>query len=146
MHFCRKNSLSLSLSHRRTLTGDTNCRDLSIGWNLDDRNWQFLDECKSFWQTCHSYKILHMHMQCILREIHIIINLTWSGVLYHVEWMLKVIPSDHPRCYASRVIQWYGLIHETWYCTPDQVTIIIICLLYAFFSDILSDFKTCFGL
>ena len=45
----------------------------------------------------------------------------------------EVIPSDHPRRYASRVIQWYGLIHETWYCTPDQVPIMIICLLYAFF-------------
>ena len=32
------------------------------------------------------------------------------------------------------------------YCTPDQVTFMIICLLYAFISDILSDFKTCFGL
>ena len=51
-----------------------------------------------------------------------------------------------PRRIASRVIQWYGLIHETWYCTPDQITIMKICLLYAFFSDILSDFKTCFGL
>ena len=47
--------------------------------------------------------------------------------------MDKVIPSDHPRRVASRVIQWYGLIHETCYCTPDQVTIMIICLLYAFF-------------
>ena len=25
----------------------------------------------------------------------------------------EVIPLDHPRCEASRVIQWYGLIHET---------------------------------
>ena len=32
------------------------------------------------------------------------------------------------------------------HCTPDQVTIIIICLLNAFFSDILSNYKTCFGL
>ena len=45
----------------------------------------------------------------------------------------EVIPLDHPRRIASRVIQWYGLIHKTWYCTPDQVTFIIICLLYTLF-------------
>ena len=45
----------------------------------------------------------------------------------------EIIPSDYPRRVASRVIQWYGLIHKMWYCTPDQVTITIICLLYAFF-------------
>ena len=69
-------------------------------------------------------------------------NLIWRTVSYRVD---EVIPSDHPRRVASRVIQWYGLIHETWYCTPDKVTItimFIICL----FSDILSDFKTYFGL
>ena len=35
---------------------------------------------------------------------------------------------DHPRRKASRVIQWYDLIHETLYSAPDQVTIIIMCL------------------
>ena len=69
-------------------------------------------------------------------------NLIWRTVSRRVD---AVIPSDHPRRVASRVILWYGLIHETLYCTPDQVTIMIIYLLYAF-SDILSDFKTCFGL
>ena len=57
-------------------------------------------------------------------------NLIWRTVSRRVD---EVIPSDHPRRVASRVIQWYGLIHETWYSTPDQVTIMIICLLYAFF-------------
>ena len=57
-------------------------------------------------------------------------NLIWRTVSRRVD---EVIPSDHPRRVASRVIQWYGLIHETWYCTPDQVTIMIISLLYAFF-------------
>ena len=57
-------------------------------------------------------------------------NLIWRTVSRRVD---EVIPSHHPRRVASRVIQWYGLIHETWYCTPDQVTIMIICLLYAFF-------------
>ena len=63
--------------------------------------------------------------------IHIIIIVTWSGVLYHVEWMR----SYHPRPKAFRVIQWHCLFHETWYCTPDQVTIIIICI-YIHFSDV----------
>ena len=89
---------------------------------------------------------------------HIIIIVTWSGVQYHVSWMrpyhwitldatlrvsgdsmvwphpLDVIQYARSSYYydnmyvASRVIQWYGLIHETWYCTPDQVTIMIICI------------------
>ena len=57
-------------------------------------------------------------------------NLIWRTVSLHVD---EVIPSDRPRRVASRVIQWYGLIHETWYSTQNQVTIMIICLLYAFF-------------
>ena len=69
-------------------------------------------------------------------------NLIWRTVSCRVD---EVIPSNHPRREASRVIQWYGLIHETWYSTPDQVTIIIICLLYTFFWHY-SDFITCFGL
>ena len=57
-------------------------------------------------------------------------NLIWHTVSRRVD---EVIPSDHLRRVASRVIEWYGLIHETLYCKPDQVTIMIICLLYAFF-------------
>ena len=57
-------------------------------------------------------------------------NLIWCTVSH---WVDEVIPSDHPRRVASRVIQGHGLIHKTWYCTPYQVTIMIICLLYAFF-------------
>ena len=30
--------------------------------------------------------------------------------------------------HVSMVIQWYDLIRETWYSTPDQVTIMIICI------------------
>ena len=37
-------------------------------------------------------------------------NLIWRTVSRQVD---EVIPSDHPRRVASRVIQWYGLIHET---------------------------------
>ena len=37
-------------------------------------------------------------------------NLIWRTVSRRVD---GVIPSDHPRRAASRVIQWYGLIHET---------------------------------
>ena len=37
-------------------------------------------------------------------------NLIWRTVSRLVD---EVIPSDHPRRVASRVIQWYGLIHET---------------------------------
>ena len=35
-------------------------------------------------------------------------NLIWRTVSRRVD---EVIPSDHPRRVASRVIQWYGLIH-----------------------------------
>ena len=54
-------------------------------------------------------------------------NLIWRTVSRRVD---EVIPSEHPRCEASMVFQWYVLIHKTLYCTPDQVTIKIICLLY----------------
>ena len=37
-------------------------------------------------------------------------NLIWRTVSRRVD---EVITSDHPRCVASRVIQWYVLIHET---------------------------------
>ena len=37
-------------------------------------------------------------------------NLIWRIVSRRVD---EIIPSDHPRRVASRVIQWYGLIHET---------------------------------
>ena len=37
-------------------------------------------------------------------------NLIWLTVSRRVD---EVISSDHPRRVASRVIQWYGLIHET---------------------------------
>ena len=69
-------------------------------------------------------------------------NSIWRTVSRQVD---EVIPSDYPRLEASRVIQWNGLIHETWYCTPDQVTFIIICLLYTFFWHCF-DFINCFGL
>ena len=69
-------------------------------------------------------------------------NLIWRTVSCRAD---EVIPSDHPRREASRVIQWYGLIHKTWYCTPDQATFIIISLLYTFFWHYF-DFINCFGL
>ena len=37
-------------------------------------------------------------------------NLIWRTVSHGMD---EVIPSDHPRREASRVIQWYCLIHET---------------------------------
>ena len=37
-------------------------------------------------------------------------NLTWRAVSCPAD---EAIPSDHPRREASRVIQRYGLIHET---------------------------------
>ena len=43
----------------------------------------------------------------------------------------EVIPSDHPRREALRVIQWYDLIHET----TNKATITIISL-FNNFSDI----------
>ena len=69
-------------------------------------------------------------------------NLIWRTVSRRVD---EVIPSGQPGREASREIQWYILIHETWYCTPDQVTFIIICLLYTFFWHYF-DFINCFGL
>ena len=56
--------------------------------------------------------------------------LSWCDVSRRVD---EVIPLDHLRCKASRVIQWYGN------CTSYQVTIIIICLLltYTFFMTLL---------
>ena len=69
-------------------------------------------------------------------------NLIWRTVSRPVD---EVIPSDHQGREASRVIRWYDLIHETWYSTPDHVTIIIKCLLYTFFRHY-SDFINCFGL
>ena len=60
---------------------------------------------------------------------HIIMIVTWSGVLYYVEWISSY---HHTRRGASRVIRSYGLIQETWYCMPDQVTIIIMCFIYLF--------------
>ena len=81
-------------------------------------------------------------MLIILLHTHYNSNLIWRMVSHRAD---GVIPSDHPRREASRVIQWYGLIHETWYCTPDQVTFIIISLLYTFFWHY-CDFINCFGL
>ena len=42
----------------------------------------------------------------------------------------EAIPLDRPRRYASWVIRWYDLTHSTWYITPDQVTIMIMCIYY----------------
>ena len=67
---------------------------------------------------------------CRLITLSLNSNLIWRTVSRRVD---EVIPTDHPRRVAVRVIQWYDLIHKTRYCTPDQVTILIICLLYAFF-------------
>ena len=83
--------------------------------------------------------IFHEHYQSVIHTHYHNSNLIWRTVSRRVD---EVKPSDHPRRVASRVIQWYGLIHETGNSTPDQVTIMIICLLYAFLFDILSDFKT----
>ena len=58
---------------------------------------------------------------------HIIIIVTWFGVQYHISWMR---PYNWITLDATRlgVIRWYDLIHSTWYSTPDQVTIMIICI------------------
>ena len=59
----------------------------------------------------------------------------------------EVIPLDQPRREASSVIRRYDIIHETWYCTPDQVTFIII--VYAYYIPFHwhdSDFINCLGL
>ena len=37
-------------------------------------------------------------------------DLIWRTVSHRVD---EVIPSDHPKCEALRMIQWYGLIHKT---------------------------------
>ena len=96
----------------------------SINFNVND----FLPSLKHviIWMFSRPRDELNI---CIYAHYHNS-NLIWRTVSRRVD---EAIPSDHPRRVASRVIQWYGLIHKTWYCTPDQVTILIICLLYAFF-------------
>ena len=55
---------------------------------------------KIFTASIGSYIYTHYHNS----------NLIWRTVSRRVD---EVIPSDHPRRVALRVIQWYGLIHET---------------------------------
>ena len=49
----------------------------------------------------------------------------WRTLLRLVD---EIIPSDHPRCFASWVIRWYDFIKSMWYSRADQITIIIMCL------------------
>ena len=53
--------------------------------------------------------IQYMYLMMINTRYHNS-NLIWRTVSRRVD---EVIPSDHLRRVASRVIQWYGLIHET---------------------------------
>ena len=113
---------------------------LSWGW----RNWLLYlncvfesllsDSCPhcTHWLVRSLIVVYHGHTHFLfIRYTHYrYSSLIWRTVSCRVD---EVIPSNHPRREASRVIQWYGLIHSTWYCTPDQVTIMIICLLYTFF-------------
>ena len=124
-----------------TLPNDT----LYVIWS----NWVFIKETKSatmnifhfFYFVIKSFVKVELSYVFTINLFTIAENCT-ENTHYHNSSLIRrtvshrvdeVIPSDHPRRVASRVIQWYGLIHETWYCTPDQVTIMIICLLYAFF-------------
>ena len=84
--------------------------------------------------SCHVYIIIYIHYHNS--------NLIWRTVARRVD---EVIPSDHLRRVASRVIQ--SLPHPRdmiLYARSSDYydNMFIICL----FSDILSDFKTCFGL
>ena len=57
-------------------------------------------------------------------------NLIWQSVSCQVDELLS---QDHKRRNASNLIRWCELIHKTWYKMTDQVTTIIVCLLYTFF-------------
>ena len=73
-------------------------------------------------------------------KVHIINILYNSKLIWRTvsRLMNEAIPLDHPRRYASRVIRWYDLIHSTWYSTPDQVTIMIMCIYQQTFNILIS--------
>ena len=48
------------------------------------------------------------------------------GITSHI--VDELTSSDHTRCYTSRVILWYELIHSMWYSPPDQVTFLTMCI------------------
>ena len=70
-------------------------------------------------------------------------NLIWRTVSRRVD---EVIPSYHPRRVVPRVIQLYGLIHEGVILYARSSNCYDNMFIIHLFSDILSDFKTCFGL
>ena len=63
-----------------------------------------------------SHAMAHISTRWVAIQHHVIdthyhnSNLIWRTVSRRVD---EVIPSDHPRRVASRVIQWCGLIYET---------------------------------
>ena len=61
-----------------------------------------IDRQQKMSQACKELSIVHTHYYNS--------NLIWRTVSRRVD---EFIPSDHPRCEVLRVIQWYGLIHET---------------------------------
>ena len=72
-------------------------------------------------------RYIPIHHNTILDTgIHIITVVTWSGGWYHVE--------------ALSVIRWYHLIHKTWYSTPDQVTTVMLFLLYTLYLIFIQKF------
>ena len=87
---------------------------------------QFFLFCK--WSKWTSDIILIISTLVVLNTHYNRSNLIWCTVSCQMD---EVIPSDHPRRKASR---WYDLIHETWYCMPDQVNTMIWLLLYPLFS------------
>ena len=73
----------------------------------------------TLWQTFPQFKTktgfkIRKNVRKKAYNKHIIIIVTWSGVQYHVSWM--------------------RLIHSTWYSTPDQVTVMIMCMSWLLFT------------
>ena len=62
---------------------------------------------------------IHTHYYCS--------NLIWQTLSCFMD---ELISSDHMRCFVSHVIRWHQLIHEKWYSPPDQVTTVMMFLLY----------------
>ena len=97
----------------------------SFPLNGGPEGWDF------FGTTEHQWSILFLiYHDRTVQYIHIITLVTWSDGSDHVEWVRQERP-DHTR--RSRV--WSGRswrTHETWSDPSDQVTKVIMYLLYTY--------------
>ena len=128
-------SESISPSFKTRLTSVTCfCSNIKLIASMEPETKNMLtwrQETKHYGERSRNFSRLNFKIRKNVRKKaynkHIIINsnLIWRTVSRLVD---EAIPLDHPQRYASRVIRWYDLIHSTWYSTPDQVTIMIMCI------------------